>query len=108
MYRSVIKCLLVNCNKFACLLSVYWLLNLKPICTGFIYSICYGVPASCYEYKIFTVLNVYRYTQQNTLDHVVNVVSYAYFSMSKRKVTFEDGDGEITLEDVPKKKVGLI
>lgn len=26
--------------------------------------------------------------------------------MSKRKVTFEDGDGEITLEeDVPKKKV---
>ncbi len=28
--------------------------------------------------------------------------------MSKRKVTFEDGDGEITLEDVPKKKVGSI
>ncbi|XP_073696157.1 CD2 antigen cytoplasmic tail-binding protein 2 [Garra rufa] len=25
--------------------------------------------------------------------------------MSKRKVTFEDGDGEITLEDVPKKKI---
>lgn len=30
-------------------------------------------------------------------------------SMSKRKVTFEDGDGEITLEeDVPKKKVAAI
>ncbi|XP_026061675.1 CD2 antigen cytoplasmic tail-binding protein 2 [Carassius auratus] len=27
------------------------------------------------------------------------------FSMSKRKVTFEDGDGEITLEDAPKKKI---
>ncbi|XP_016343292.1 CD2 antigen cytoplasmic tail-binding protein 2-like [Sinocyclocheilus anshuiensis] len=26
-------------------------------------------------------------------------------SMSKRKVTFEDGDGEITLEDAPKKKI---
>lgn len=38
----------------------------------------------------------------------MNVVSYASFSMSKRKVTFEDGDGEITLEDVPKKKVGLM
>ncbi|XP_018934880.1 CD2 antigen cytoplasmic tail-binding protein 2-like isoform X1 [Cyprinus carpio] len=25
--------------------------------------------------------------------------------MSKRKVTFEDGDGEITLDDVPKKKI---
>jgi len=38
-----------------------------------------------------------------------DVVSYTSLSMSKRKVTFQDGDGEITLEEVvPKKKVGLI
>lgn len=38
----------------------------------------------------------------------VGQMSCVFFSMSKRKVTFEDGDGEITLEDVPKKKVGSL
>lgn len=48
----------------------------------------------------------HTHTLQNTM--LSDVVSYASFSMSKRKVTFEDGDGEITLEEVvPKKKVGL-
>jgi len=85
------------------------LLNLKQyVQVSFIQPVMESQhPVKNITFSVYT-RRVYTHTHnKNTM--LSDVVSYTSFSMSKRKVTFQDGDGEITLEEVvPKKKVGLI